>query len=64
MPRYKLLAVVSHHGTALGGGHYTCDVRSPADGSWWHCDDSQVQKLSLSEVLKKQAYVLFYQLEK
>jgi len=62
-PKYNLLAVVSHHGSSLSGGHYTCDIRSAADDGWRHCDDSQVHKVPVSEVLKRQAYVLFYKLE-
>ena len=63
VPRYRLLAVVSHHGASLSGGHYTCDVRSRVDDGWRHCDDSQVHKVPLAEVLRRQAYVLFYELE-
>ena len=61
MPAYRLIGVVAHHGTTLSGGHYTCDVRAPGtEGGWFHCDDSNVKRVPLAEVLKRQAYVLFY----
>ena len=28
---------------------------------WYHCDDSNVRRVPLSEVLSRQAYVLFYE---
>ena len=28
---------------------------------WFHCDDSTVHRVPLSEVLRRQAYVLFYE---
>jgi ubiquitin carboxyl-terminal hydrolase 10 len=59
-PSYRLVAVVSHHGKSLNGGHYTCDVRS-RDDEWCHCDDSNVRQVAVVEVLRRQAYVLFYQ---
>ena len=58
-PSFRLVAVVSHHGQSLGRGHYTCDVRGQDE--WCHCDDSNVRPVTVAEVLKRQAYVLFYQ---
>ena len=63
---YRLCAVISHHGKSLSGGHYTCDVRCPAGDTaaaavWMHCDDDTISRVALSEVLSRQAYVLFYE---
>ena len=63
---YRLCAVISHHGKSLSGGHYTCDVRCPAGDTaaaavWMHCDDDSISRVALSEVLSRQAYVLFYE---
>ena len=32
-----------------------------ADPEWYHCDDSTVHRVPLGEVLRRQAYVLFYE---
>ena len=64
-PAYTLVAVVAHHGHTLGGGHYTCDVHVPSAGGgtseWYHCDDNRVRKVMASDVMQRQAYVLFYE---
>jgi ubiquitin carboxyl-terminal hydrolase 10 len=54
-----LLAVVSHHGKKAAGGHYTCDIKQ-YNGDWLLFDDSRVSKISLNDVLSRQAYLLFY----
>lgn len=56
---YRLVAVVTHVGKELAGGHYTCDVRW-GDG-WVSCDDSKVLRTALAKVARKQAYLLFYE---
>jgi hypothetical protein len=56
--RYRLNAVVCHHGYSGQYGHYTSYVRHSE--TWYHCDDSHVEKVKKSEVLQVQAYVLFY----
>ena len=46
---YTLHAVVNHHGSNSGGGHYTATVRNPVqvqtgtDNNWLHFNDSRVQ---------------------
>nr|XP_029122577.1 ubiquitin carboxyl-terminal hydrolase 2 [Elaeis guineensis] len=67
---YRLIGVVEHLGTMLGG-HYVAYVRgetrqgktkncgSPA---WFVASDDQVREVSLSEVLQSEAYILFYEI--
>ena len=47
MPRYKLHAVVVHHGNSLWSGHYTAYVLREAGSStqWYHINDDYVQKV-------------------
>ena len=56
---YSLAGVVVHHGSGMGGGHYTAFVKSSA-GVWYHMDDSSVRQVTLQAVLQQQAYLLFY----
>ncbi|GFO50709.1 ubiquitin carboxyl-terminal hydrolase 44-like [Plakobranchus ocellatus] len=60
VPKYRLSAVVVHHGAGFRAGHYTAFVYNNSAGSWLHCNDSRVQLVSLEEVLASQAYILFY----
>ena len=55
---YKLFAVVNHQGT-LQSGHYTCFIKQ-AHNSWFKCDDSVVTKATVTDVLRSEAYLLFY----
>ena len=60
---YELIAAVTHLGPKLAGGHYYCDVRfRKTDGSsiWVKCDDEILKEVELEEVLRRDAYVLFY----
>ncbi|KAF9666108.1 hypothetical protein SADUNF_Sadunf16G0194400 [Salix dunnii] len=68
---YRLLGVVEHSGT-MRGGHYIAYVRGDArskgkadkehGGSVWYCaSDAHVQEVSLEEVLRCDAYLLFYE---
>jgi ubiquitin C-terminal hydrolase len=52
-------AVISHHGGESGRGHYTADVRQ-ASGRWLCFDDAYVHVVSPDEVMRRQAYLLFY----
>ena len=61
--RYRLLAILVHHGREATSGHYTAHV---SDGTGYiHCDDltrgSRWQKLSqLVSIIDKSMYMLFY----
>ncbi|GLJ32906.1 hypothetical protein SUGI_0662780 [Cryptomeria japonica] len=71
---YHLIGVVEHSGS-MRGGHYVAYVRGPRDEkmqevndeddpnqSTWYCiSDSSVRKISFSEVLQREAYLLFYE---
>ncbi|KAH8519566.1 hypothetical protein H0E87_001105 [Populus deltoides] len=68
---YRLLGVVEHSGT-MRGGHYIAYVRGDARGKgkadkehggsvWYYASDAHVQEVSLEEVLRCDAYLLFYE---
>ncbi|XP_042064796.1 ubiquitin carboxyl-terminal hydrolase 2-like isoform X2 [Salvia splendens] len=57
-PSYRLVGVVEHLGT-MRGGHYVAYVRSK--GAWYHASDAYVRQVSLDEVLRCEAYILFYE---
>ena len=62
---YRLRAVLVHHGRSMHSGHYFCfvldDYSDTEQPRWLMCDDSQVKMVSLQEVLKQEAYMLFYE---
>uniref|UniRef100_A0A3B3BA66 Ubiquitin carboxyl-terminal hydrolase n=1 Tax=Oryzias melastigma TaxID=30732 RepID=A0A3B3BA66_ORYME len=57
---YELSAVVMHHGKGFGSGHYTAYCYNTEGGFWVHCNDSKLNVCSVDEVLRAQAYILFY----
>lgn len=60
---YELIAVITHIGKELAGGHYTCDVRwenENGERGWFTCDDMKVVRTTWQKVCRKQAYLLFY----
>lgn len=61
---YRLVGVVEHRGS-MGSGHYVAYVRySKGCGDsniWFHASDAYVREVSLDEVLRSQAYILFYE---
>lgn len=60
---YELIAVITHIGKELAGGHYTCDVRwenENGERGWFTCDDMKVVRTTWQKVSRKQAYLLFY----
>ncbi|PIN17945.1 Ubiquitin-specific protease [Handroanthus impetiginosus] len=60
---YRLVGVVEHSGT-MRGGHYVAYVRGTKNGGdsvWYHVSDAHVREASLEEVLRCEAYILFYE---
>ncbi len=55
---YRLYGISTHHGS-IYGGHYVAHVRH--GDSWYYASDSSVSKESLSDALRSEAYVLFYE---
>lgn len=54
---YDLFAVVNHHGT-ISSGHYTSYCRSGPN--WYKFDDAIVTQVDEDQVLRSEAYLLFY----
>ena len=54
---YDLISVIDHSGS-FSNGHYSCFVLDVPSGQWFLCNDSRVEKSSLSKCLNP--YVLFY----
>lgn len=67
---YRLVGAVEHSGS-MGGGHYVAYVRGDkiqgkshravGSPSWFYASDAHVREVSFSEVLKSEAYILFYE---
>ncbi|XWS13422.1 hypothetical protein CRYUN_Cryun36dG0036000 [Craigia yunnanensis] len=68
---YRLVGVVEHSGT-MRGGHYIAYVRGGekrkekaetehVSSPWYYASDYYVRQVSLEEVLRCEAYVLFYE---
>ncbi|KAK9268934.1 hypothetical protein L1049_000700 [Liquidambar formosana] len=60
-PLYILYAVVVHLDTlnASFSGHYVSYVKD-LQGNWFRIDDTEVQPVSISQVMSEGAYILFY----
>ncbi|KAL3634466.1 ubiquitin-specific protease ubp2 [Castilleja foliolosa] len=61
--RYRLVGLVEHLGS-MRGGHYVAYVRGSkeyGDCVWYHASDAYVRQASLEEVMRSQAYILFYE---
>ncbi|EPE35345.1 Cysteine proteinase [Glarea lozoyensis ATCC 20868] len=50
LPRYRLTAVVYHHGKNASGGHYTVDVRRQDGREWIRIDDTLVRRVRSEDV--------------
>lgn len=50
LPRYRLIAVVYHHGKNASGGHYTVDVRRQDGREWIRIDDTVIRRVRDEDV--------------
>jgi len=57
---YNLFAVVSHHGDYISNGHYTCYSKT-LNSHWIHFDDEKLTRVQEKDVLRSNAYLLFYE---
>ncbi|KAK3122522.1 hypothetical protein QOZ80_8AG0614770 [Eleusine coracana subsp. coracana] len=68
---YGLVGVIEHVGNSLDSGHYAAYVRtsrigshqqsSSGSSSWFYTGDGNIKQVSIEEVLKCQAFLLFYE---
>ncbi|AYV80395.1 MAG: putative ubiquitin carboxyl-terminal hydrolase 2-like [Harvfovirus sp.] len=56
--RYELVGVIEHFGS-VSGGHYTANVK--ISDNWITFNDSSSYEISKSNVISRNAYVLFYE---
>ncbi|RFU24169.1 hypothetical protein B7463_g12167, partial [Scytalidium lignicola] len=50
LPKYRLIAVVYHHGKNASGGHYTVDVRRQDGREWIRLDDTVIRRVKSEDV--------------
>ncbi|CAK7233107.1 hypothetical protein SEUCBS140593_008491 [Sporothrix eucalyptigena] len=50
LPKYRLNAVVYHHGKQASGGHYTVDVLREDGREWIRLDDTVIRRIRREEV--------------
>ncbi|UYV73751.1 USP2 [Cordylochernes scorpioides] len=58
--KYKLYAIVNHYGTPHTG-HFTSVCKHPTSGEWFTMDDHRVKNTNSNKVIRKNAYILFYE---
>lgn len=68
---YRLVGIMEHMGYSLNSGHFVAYVRvgsvgsnkqmSSGSSSWFCANDGDIRQVSLEEVLKCEAFVLFYE---
>lgn len=49
-PKYRLTAVVYHHGPNASGGHYTVDIRRQDGTEWIRLDDTKITRIRDEDV--------------
>jgi len=60
---YDLYGICNHSGNVMGG-HYTAFIKN-SDGTWYHCNDTIIQKINNIQTLKTpKAYCFFYRKQK
>ncbi|KAE8805809.1 Ubiquitin carboxyl-terminal hydrolase 2 [Hordeum vulgare] len=66
--RYRLVGVIEHSGHQMNSGHYIAYVRgaghnheSSGSSSWVSASDLDIKEVSLEEVVRGEAYMLFYE---
>ncbi|RMZ75418.1 hypothetical protein DV738_g5499, partial [Chaetothyriales sp. CBS 135597] len=50
LPRYRLTAVIYHHGKNANGGHYTVDIRRQDGKQWIRMDDTVIRRVRSEDV--------------
>lgn len=56
---YDLAAVIVHHGSGTGSGHYTAFAVNDG-GQWFHFNDSSVRQTEIETVANCKPYIMFY----
>jgi len=59
-PIYDLYAVSNHSGS-MGFGHYTAFAKNKQTNKWYRFNDSMVSEANPSEIVSREAYLLFYE---
>ena len=60
IPEYQLYATVNHYSYITSGGHYTVSIKSEEIGAWVHCNDNTLECSTNTNIVTKDAYLLFY----